>query len=153
MKTNQPEWELVMQIGDINPTKYGGAWIFRDKTGVYDPELEILDVDDDGNGTVSRLVMESCTFQNGILSDNKYHPNEPAWFADKLDRIGQFAGLDINGPGMVEKLTSLDILDRADAWMLLADYFGRMEFDQYPLTLTAREIEERYNEDKYWVTA
>lgn len=100
---SQPVWECIGQLGDASPTEYGGYWIFRDKTGVYVEEAELLicpEEDEDEwdeesgepkpeepeNYEVRRFSLERCTwtpklFDMGVLSDNKYHPDHAAWWA------------------------------------------------------------------------
>ena len=48
---SQPQWKLVAQLGDVHPIDYGGCFVYVDETGVYDPEMEILDSPDNDNGT------------------------------------------------------------------------------------------------------
>lgn len=154
MATQQPEWELVGTIGDRNPVEYGGGYVFRDKTGVYDPEVEYVEPLEcnpkDGSGTgvtVYRVVLESHTFIDGILSDNKYHPDKAVWYADKLD--GVCGCCDCDRDELIANLCGDDPVARAWAYETLASYFGWYEFDTYPLTLTADEAEKRYEEPKY----
>jgi hypothetical protein len=40
--TNQPEWECVANLGDADPITYGGLLVYIDKTGVYPPEVEVI---------------------------------------------------------------------------------------------------------------
>ena len=143
---SQPISKLVGQLGDATPTEYGGYWVFVDETGVYAPEGELLEVDDEtGRGTVWRFVLEDCTFIDGILSDNKYHPNKPAWFADKLDSIARYNDI----PNLIERLASTDPLDRARGWRAIGDYCGFENLDSYPLELSRREVKQRYKQPQY----
>lgn len=154
MTTQQPEWELVGTIGDRNPVEYGGGYIFRDKTGVYQPEVEYIEpmeyAPEDGSGTgitVNRVVLEKHTYIDGILSDNKYHPDKPVWYADKLDSVCRCC--DCDRDEIIGQLCSEDPVARAWAYETLASHFGWHEFDHYPLTLTADEAEKRYEQPKY----
>lgn len=93
--TKQPEWICLAQLGDINPLDYGGYWVFSDKTGVYPPEGEWLEVLSEDNekyeekytAKVYRFPMDKCTYVNDILSDNKYHPELSCWWMDELDKL------------------------------------------------------------------
>lgn len=147
----QPEWELVGTIGDRNPVEYGGGYVFRDKTGVYDPEVEYvepIETDDGSAGVFAyRVVLESHTYVNGILSDNKFHPDKAVWYADDLDRVCETC--DCDRDELIGNLCGDDPVARAWAYETLASYFGWHEFDHYHLTLTADEAEKRYEQPKY----
>lgn len=148
---SQPVWQLVAQLGDMNPTEYGGYWIFEDTSGAYAPEGEILILDDEdseeSSGEVFRFIMENCTYQNGILSDNKFHPSHSVWFGDELDSLSSFYGQ--SSAELIEAFTSSDPIKRAFAWRAVGEYFGFYELDSYPLRLSRAEIVERYSEHPY----
>jgi hypothetical protein len=82
---NQPRWKFVANLGDVNPLDYGGLFVYVDETGIYPPEMERVEPDseDDENCTytVHRVSLDRCTHINGILSNNKFHPDKSAWFA------------------------------------------------------------------------
>lgn len=155
----QPNWKLVAQLGDVHPIEYGGYFVYEDTTGQYDPEAELLIApdDDDGQWTAYRFTLEPCTFIDGVLSDNKFHPEHPAWFAgteaQRLERpqdstylknIADFAGVS------VEELVSYftgNIEARASAWRLVGEYHGFENLDGYPLTMNKAEAEARYAEE------
>jgi hypothetical protein len=152
--TQQPDWELVGTIGDVDPLGYGGGFVFRDKTGVYAPEIEYVEPIGDGSSrddvqsvTVYRTILEPHTYINGVLSDNKYHPESPVWYADDLDRVCECCDRDRSE--MIDALCGSDPMAKAGAYEALAGYFGWHEFDHYPLTLTPAEAEERYAAAKY----
>lgn len=143
--TQQPEWELIANLGDVNPIDYGGYFIYRDKTGHYTEEAELCEPADYSAKTheIHRWILDRCTDENGILSDNPYHKDEPAWFADTLDQIAEFADL----PDIRAMLCSADPIDRAHAYRAIADYHGAANLDSYPLTLPRHETQARYGED------
>lgn len=173
---SQPDWECIAQLGDAIPTEYGGYWIFRDKTGVYAPEGEYLfcpdsdDDDEDSDGpdaedregpyTAYRFSLEQCTFIDGVLSDNQFHPDHCAWWATTPERIKarpqDGRGLEhvascmgSTADELVAMFISDDIVDRARAYRMIGEYHGFVNLDQYPLHLTRAEVEERYNDPKY----
>lgn len=176
----QPVWKLVGNLGDVNPLDYGGFFVYVDTTGVYPPEVEVLQVDeneqdednnDNGHWTVYRFILEPCTFINWVLSDNRSHPDKPAWFATpesrKLDRPQDtcyFSGLcqfcDIEPEELVRLFCSDDPLERAQAWRTVGDYHGYDELDPDPLEFTSKlEVKMRYLEipddlrdrfEKFW---
>ena len=153
MKTVQPKWRAIAQLGDRNPVDYGGLWVLIDTTGQYPAELEKLDSppdDDGGSWTVYRVQLEQCTLTDGILSDNPYHPDSPVWFADKLDSIGE--AYELNTDDLVSLFCSPNPTDRARAYECVADHYGWHEFDHYPLTFNRRgEVNRRYRLARYRV--
>lgn len=157
--TAQPDWELVGTIGDVDPLGYGGGFVFRDKTGVYAPEIEYVEPNGDGGSrddvqsvTVYRVILEPHTYGHphgidGVLSDNKYHPESPVWYAKELDSVCE--SCDCDRDELIAALCGNDPVAKAGAYETLASYFGWDEFDNYPLNLTPSEAEERYNQPKY----
>lgn len=181
--TNQPEWEMIENIGDVNPLDYGGGFVFRDKTGVYPEELEILEVDEEklrrlddigfsdmdefdkqtaAEGikpyTIYRIVLDRCTYQDGILSDNKFHPEHPAWWAEPENKRAErpqdstylsnvCSSMDYDVEELAGMFCSEDARQRAIAYKSVADYHGIQNFDEYPLEMTRAEVEERYQKD------
>ncbi len=143
----QPNWKLVAQLGDKNPIEYGGYFIYEDTTGVYPPEGELLisPEDDSGKWEIRRFILEPCTFIDGILSDNKYHPNHPAWFARDLKSVADFGGMAIDQ--LVLDLIGDEIHAKAQAWRLIGEYHGFDNLDSYPLYFKRSEVEARYKEE------
>lgn len=88
---------------------------------------------------IRRICLDRCTLQNGILSDNPYHPDHPAWFADDIQSVADYADM----PDIVECLCSDDIGRRAFAYMAIADYHGWDNFDEYPFEMTYAEANDR----------
>lgn len=169
---SQPNWKQIAQLGDVNPIDHGGYFVSIDETGVYDPEGEILeappecdDVWDDETGdysdsakwTVWRFALERCTFENGVLSDNQFHPDFPAWFAKPeseranrpqdttyLSNVADCVGADVDQ--LRDDLCSEDVVARAQAYRSIGEYHGFDNFDSYPLSLNIVEVRERYKE-------
>ena len=155
---SQPKWKLIAQLGDVSPIDHGGYFIYDDETGVYPPEGELLEVPDseDCPFYIYRFPLEKCTYINGILSDNKYHPHQPAWFAkpaaERKDRPQDTTYLqnvaDCCGTAEAALITALcgdDIVARANAYRDIGSYHGFDNLDAYPLTITDKaELEARY---------
>ena len=156
---SQPQWEFVANLGDVNYLDHGGYFVFRDTSGVYAPEAEWLEVpeaDDSGRPyRVYRFILEPCTFQGGVLSDNPFHPTLPAWFATPererqtrpqdttyLADVARMMGT--TRRALVKLFCSADPIDRAHAWRMIGEYHGWENLDQYPLTLSREEAETRY---------
>lgn len=190
---SQPKWKLAGTVGDVNPVDYGGGFIFVDETGVYPPELELIEVDesafsdepddepefdedgelindfdeleqansDKGKWTVYRFSLERCTYQNGILSDNKFHPDHAAWFAkpeaEKANRpqdttyLSNVAGCnDVKVEQLIEWFCSEDVQERARAYMEIGSYHGYDSLDHDPLEFDSREeMEKRVKNHPY----
>lgn len=145
--TKQPNWKLIANLGDVNPIDYGGFFIYEDTTGVYAPEAEILlepadEPSDAEEWTVFRFCLEPCTYVNGILSDNKFHPAQPAWFAADLASIASLVGMELDA--MIQAFTGDDIVARARAWQAIGFYHGFSNLDSSPHTLTRTEVAARY---------
>lgn len=158
--SQQPKWKFVANLGDVDPFESGGYFIFVDETGLYPPEAELLEVDWVSNSKchrrVYRFILENCTYQNGILSDNQFHPNKPAWFAHPpskenstcfLSYLTSFSGMSLKE--LVALFCSDDPCKRAIAWRIVGDYHGYENLDSYPIKLTAKEMRERYNNHPY----
>ena len=159
---SQPAWECIAQLGDKNPIDHGGYWILRDTTGVYTEEAELLMVpdDEDGKYTICRFTLDRCTFINGVLSDNKFHPDKSAWWAKTeeerkarpqdstyLKNIADFIGIAVEE--LVDHFCSEDALKRAVAYRAVGDYHGFNNLDDYPLTMKRREVKARYKELRF----
>lgn len=147
--SNQPSWNLIAQLGDANPIDYGGYFIYRDATGAYTEEAEWLETDDDddpGRWAVYRFALERCTYINGILSDNKFHPELDAWFAGSVESMASCIGVEPSG--LIGWFCSDDPLERAEAYRIVGQYHGFVNLDAYPLEFTNRdEVESRYSDD------
>lgn len=150
--TRQPQWKCIARLGDADPVSYGGYFVYIDETGVYPPKAEKLfepsddqDLDDPkARWTVYRFILEPCTFEDGVLSDNPYHRGFPVWFADKLAGIAAFVGQ--TELQLITSFCSVDPVDRAFAWQAVGDYHGYENLDSYPLQLTQAEAEARYGD-------
>lgn len=133
--------KLLANLGDVNPIDYGGVFVYQ--TGEKTGEIEVLHPYGDdrmGNAiqwTVHRFEIPQCTLINGVLSDNPFHPDLPAWFAEKTAEISGMYELE-------DKLENLlchdDIVQRAIGYQYLYEWFGLVNFDQYPQEYTDREF-------------
>lgn len=161
--SKQPVWKCVANLGDVSPVDHGGFFVLVDETNVYCPEAVIIEtpMDDRWSGswedeteegysgwhksarwTVSRVLLEPNTFQDGCLSDNPFHPNQPAWYGDpeSLESISSSIGMTVND--LVMCLTAEDPVQRAIGYRELVGYYGAYEFDQDPFELDEREVNE-----------
>lgn len=146
--TSQPKWKCIAQLDDINPIDHGGYWILLDTTGEYSPEGEVLIEQCDHTYLAYRFLLDKCTHVNGILSDNPYHPDHPAWYADDLRSISSSAGYNHMGE-LVEDLCSDNPINLAIAYRAIGEYYGYDNLDHDPLVLTRSEARKRYSRAMY----
>ena len=147
MKTQQPEWAYLANLGDADPF-ISAALVYLDKTGVYPPEMVVFNEDargENGGLLVSRVVLDRCTMREArpeTLSSNPYHADRPEWFADKLGEAAECSGCTVGE--VAEMLVSSEPIRRAEGYLILVGYFGIFEFDQYPVEMSRVEIRRRY---------
>lgn len=144
---SQPKWKRVGSFGDVNPLDYGGGYIYIDETGVYPPEMEMIEPGESEDDPISiyRLTLEPHTYVDGVLSDNPFHPAYPVWYAKDLPRV--CASMDVDAEDLIAELAGSDPIAKADAYQTLIGYFGPNEFDSEPLTMTREEAEARYADE------
>jgi hypothetical protein len=156
---SQPTWKMVANLGDASPLDYGGYFVFEDETEVYPPEAELLELVDENDENsayiVFRFILERCTWQNGILSDNLFNPDHAAWFAQPeskraerpqdstyLRDVADYCGIDEQVLRM--QFCSPLSIERANAYRCIGEYHGFENLDSYPLTISRQEAESRY---------
>ena len=165
--TQQPEWELVGNLGDINVVDCGGFLVYHDKTGVYQPEVELYepwnDSDKPHGGMMYRFILEPPrfkTFKRYIGTDGREYqyqdrtlldfPSERGsswhwyceWWVKYLDSIATSAGT--TKFHLLRELFSTNPMQRASAYCDIVGHFGPDEFDSYPVELTEVEAQARY---------
>lgn len=148
--TPQPKYMLTDNMGDASFADFGGALLYQDTTGVYDPQIEYYETsDDETGGNVYRFDVEPVfyTFTKTagmILSDNPYHLDYEVWWYRSLDAIAN--GLEIDKSEIIRKLVYGTIQERASIYIEIGLYEGFSNFDAYPLNLTEAEAQERYKD-------
>ena len=150
MKTKQPSYWCIANIGDASPTLHGGKFILVDRTGTYNPVMLILEPKEpepsyEDPETFWRYIVElEPTFRSSktTLSDNKFHPNCEAWFGDeeKLESVASSIG--ITTSDLMSKFLSGCPLERATAYDAVIDYWGVENFDHYPYTMNLEEADK-----------
>lgn len=147
---SQPSWKFLENLGDASPLEYGGLFVYVDTTGVFPAEMERVELEDEEAETdstryvVHRVVLERCSFIDGVLSDNEHHRALPAWFAKDLHFVA--ASQDYPIDELRADFCDENPLARARAWRAVLDHHGWANGDSEPLTLTRAEAEERYRE-------
>jgi hypothetical protein len=159
METKQPIWELVANLGDVNPIDYGGYFVYRDTTGVYPEEAELLLVDESADGesdtwTVYRFILDRLkqvkTGEAIYLVPIRFDDSWPhavsqydEWFHEDLARVASYTGQTLQE--LRAAFCSENATDRASAYQAIGDYHGFDNLDSYPLTFKTRaEVEARY---------
>lgn len=162
--SKQPDWQFIANLGDEKPLDYGGYFVYRDETGVYEEEAELLvvvdpAVDEESDQrpfyTIYRIILERMKLADGYLVPFAYteawpHPVQryDAWFHGKLAEIAETSGFyGVTKETLELAFSSADPLARADAYRAVADHEGWENFDSYPLTpLTRAQVQKRYSE-------
>lgn len=142
--TQQPKWKRIANLGDVSPVDYGGYFVYRDLTGVYPAEGELLlapDSDDSGEGwTMYRFTLDRCklveTEEHKVyLVPERYdstwpypvsHYNE--WFHKYLAEVAKCCDY----ASIREDLCSADPIKLAHAYRAIGEYHGLENLDSYP---------------------
>lgn len=147
MKTKQPIWKLSANLGDANPLD-GGVLLYSDSTGVYPPELVLIEANlpkegEDETWQVSRIVCDRCHPIGDIgVGSNRYHPSMPDWFSHRLASVADYCGC--SPVDLQTSLCDANEVNRGLGYQSIVSYFGTYEFDQYPVTMTEAELRNRY---------
>jgi hypothetical protein len=132
MKTNQPSWHCIANLGDKNPAENGGAFVMVDRRGIYSPELWIYNAD---TREMSHLVMTRCTrcpSNENTVSDNRCHADKPAWFGTEKNLAGAAGTCGVEAYALREMLQSACPIERAEGYQILVANFGASPFDHWP---------------------
>lgn len=105
----------------VHPETGEGMGVIVNGYGHMDdaPELEM-----------GRFCLEPHTFENGVLSDNPFHKDYAAWYADQLADVSRYCGVPVSE--FREALCSADPVKQFYAYSELVGYFGLENFDSYP---------------------
>lgn len=138
----QPLWQFIGNYGDVSYLDHGGMFLFKDLTGRYAPELEILEEPVIGREyKLYRVCLDKCYYTAGVLSDNKFHKNMEAWFSDIVEQSQMSLE---EKEEFIKQMTSNKPKERVLGYLTVIDYHGAHNFDDYPRTLTYDEAKERY---------
>ena len=163
---------LLAQLGDVNPYEHGGFYVLLD-TDTGEVSAEVLHVPDEEEFDeeepeddeswdrdvhsvgfeVHYLSLDRCTYINGVLSDNPFHPDHPAWFANTrderapnsksgLEALASHIGEDVDI--LIGRFCSENPVERARAYEALFNYWGD-QTSEGPLELNLAEVKERYS--------
>lgn len=147
----QPSFHCVANLGDVTPLIYGGAFVLIDKRGVYATELAILEPygsDDLSDPTGWRLYTVICDRLTRIkndkgeptaLSDNRFHPDEEAWWASEQGLHAKASWLGCSLTDLFDRALSSDPIELASFYLDLFNYHGSGEFDTEPRELSRKQ--------------
>lgn len=163
---SQPSFWCIANLGDVDPFEHGGQFLCVDRTGVYPPELVVIEApasDDDEERFKYVIQVEPLTAikdDSGeivSLSDNRFHVLHRAWFADagSLQEVARCTGTVFSL--FVTRLLSSDPVDRAFAYKAISDHFGYENFDSSADYISADKAKvmcdrflEQIEESKSW---
>ena len=143
MKTQQPSFWCIGNIGDADPFEHGGGFVLVDRTGVCSPELLMLEAPEDVDKwqhELSTILLEPLTrikLKNGRygLSDNKFHVDTPTWFGDPESLKSVSNSCDWPDSSLLDSFLSGCPMRRALAYRDVGFYYGLANFDNYPRKL------------------
>lgn len=150
IQNQQPAWRLLWATDTVA--------VFEDTTGVYAPEMELLEEYEDDKGDtrfvvyrfdLPRLKREKDDEGNEYIVSEKYNKSwphslsqYPEWFMKDLSSVGDSVGA--TREELIEALTSAEVGDRVSAYDAIGGYHGFVNFDSYPLDLSEAEVDERW---------
>jgi len=154
---SQPRWRFVVNLGDAHPLEYGGYFVYRDMTGVYGYEAELVELLNENDERSKLRVIRVCLDRLKEVRDGDavhlvpftYEATWPhpvhryeEWFTDKLASIASYVGRTVED--LRASLCSEDGVQRAEAYRNVYDHEGWANGNEYPMTLTMAEAKRRY---------
>lgn len=134
---SQPEWKLLYSTDT--------EALYTDATGVYPPELEILEEINDAPASerfqVFRVTLDKRT--PGKPDDDGVTPwfeGHPEWYDKDIPDAARTCGQEL--AEVIEAFCSDDPRDLAYAYGVIAGHWGWQNFDHYPLTIPEWRGEE-----------
>jgi hypothetical protein len=125
--------KCIANLGDENPLEYGGLFVLVDEDG--NAEFEVIEPSegDEELWIVRGGKLDRCTYINGVLSDNPYHPDYAVWFSKLAEDY----------PNLIEFVCSEDPVERAVGYEMVASYYGWDELCHYPWIINKEEAKAR----------
>lgn len=148
-RTLQPSYWCIESLGDIDPVQYGGKFVCIDRRGIYAPIMLILQEPENKKRLCYEIELEQCFIVRDSggemkgVGANHCHAHLTEWFGDysDLEGVASFAGYN-SEKALAELLSSQNVLDRAQAYGSVVDYFGAHQFDQGPRAYDKRGAED-----------
>lgn len=122
----------VSTVGDVNFLDYSGGPIYRTEQGYTVEYVEPPSDDDDFESKRARWTVYQVDLEPGMAD-----------WAD-LKSVASSTGESVQE--LKADLQSTNYRRLANALQSITGYYGWHEFDQYPLRLTRKEVEERYGD-------
>ena len=160
----QPSFWCVANLGDVDPFEHGGQFVCVDRTGVYPPELVVIEPLEDESKKYKYIIqlerlmaIKDCSGNVTALSDNKFHTNYTAWFGDKagLKAVADHVGVSFEK--LVRQFLSSNPIENAIAYKAASDFFGCKNFDEPSDCISADKAKmmcdrflEQIEETKSW---
>lgn len=132
--------KLLANLGDSNWTEHGGFLVFdKDEYGNY--TVDVVDTWRLHVGEISeesdpKMLWDVYSFDLETVS-----PNEDTWY--KVKEAAK--SYDLEESEVWDLLNSDDPVKLAGGYQVLIGYHGAIEFDCYPVTLNAIELQTRYS--------
>lgn len=145
----------IANLGDVYPLDYGG-FIIRKRTSPdkISPTFEAEywpEPDEDGKYTIYVFDIDRLKLVDGYLVPFNYRPDWPhpverydEWFHDNLEGVASAIGT--TKEALEADFISEDPIARAWAYFGVGSYHGFENLDNYPVTLTRKEMEKRWPE-------
>ncbi len=140
--------KLITNLGDADPIEHGGFFVFETEDEEIRIEMWVQQDEESSKHLVYEFDCERCTYGNGVLSDNKSHPEISAWFGKPkdLERLADCFGT--SPAEFIFDICSDDPIRRAMAWRMVGEYFGYENLDSEPLKKTSAELRTRLSEQE-----
>jgi hypothetical protein len=136
-ETNQPQWQFIGHVGDIDPISHGGGLIYKDTTGKYCPEMTWFEPAPEEEwkekGELAKVTIYRILLENDSTKE---------WWYKSLNTIAEWSG--ISYETLLDLSTSPDPMEKAWVYEQLLRYFGPENFDSDPTKMTEAEAEEKY---------
>lgn len=138
-----PQWKVVVQSDFYR--------IENDETGVYEPEMEVVDEVNERSFLLYRFPLEKQKKVGPFLVPFKYQKEtwpfptklyEP-WFVSGLESIA--ASFGASKLDLVMALCSEDPIERAWAYQAIGGHYGWLNFDGYPTVMSSEGLDKRWD--------
>lgn len=116
-------------FGDVNPVDYGGGVIYRNEYGTRVEYTHGLD----GGDTPEKMVVYSVTVPDDVFAEHTW-----AKPGDVASSVGT------NAAQLIASGMSHSLQERVGVLEDVAGYYGWHELDNYPLTMTEKELRRRW---------
>jgi hypothetical protein len=131
---------IIGSVGDVNPIEYGGGVVFDTEHGPvleYTRGLEDEEVDEDDEGATELSLYRVDIEEDALEHLNWVKPGDLKSIAQTMDRSVK---------ELRKAAKSEDVMQRVSFYEDVAGYYGWENLDSYPFKITARELEQRWEQ-------